>query len=232
MATTRVPIQLCEPAAEPISVFIVDHHEVSRRGLRRILEGAEGLRVVGEAESTADARRNAALSRAQVVILEPQNPDGAGMKLCDDLRSVDGGGPAVLVLTASISDSTVMDAIHAGVRGYLVKDATSAEILLAVRALASGGSTLSGPATMRMMSRLREHGETHSRLQLLSVRERAVLDLLADGLSNREIATRLAVAEKTAKNNVSNVFAKLGVRTRTKAAMIGLEARRSTIAGI
>ena len=203
-----------------ITVFLLDDHEVVRRGLSELLGSQTGVRVVGEAATAADALARIPAVRPDVAVLDARLPDGSGIDVCRDIRSA---MPDVrcLILTSYDDNDAVLAAIMAGASGYLLKEVRGATIVQSVRDVAAGKSLLDPAVTERLFTRLRST-PTDSRYETLTEREREVLDLIAAGLTNREISTRLFLAEKTVKNYVSGLLAKLGLRSRTQAAVYGV----------
>jgi DNA-binding NarL/FixJ family response regulator len=204
------------PATPPVTVFLLDDHEVVRRGVRDLLESEGDITVVGEASTAAEALARVPALRPQVAVLDVRLPDGDGVTVCRELRS---RLPdlAALMLTSFADDEALFDAIMAGAAGYVLKQVRGADILDAVRTVAAGGSLLDPATTARVMQRLREP-PTADPLAGLSEQERRVLELIGEGLTNRQIGERLFLAEKTVKNYVSNLLAKLGMQRRTQAA--------------
>jgi DNA-binding NarL/FixJ family response regulator len=203
-----------------ISVFLVDDHDLVRTGLRTVLEAQGDIAVVGEAESAAQARSRIPAVRPEVAILDVRLPDGEGVALCREIRAGVEPPPACLMLTSYADDDALFGAIVAGAAGYLLKRVLGSDVVSAVRAVAAGGSLLDAQLTAKVMSRLRgESGRPDPRYELLTPQERRVLDLVARGLTNRQIAGELVVAEKTVKNHVSAVLRKLGFARRTEAAV-------------
>jgi len=213
---------------EPIRAFLCDDHEVVRRGVKDMLEADGDIVVIGEASSASEALARVPALRPQVVILDVRLPDGSGVNVCRDLRAA---MPelACLMLTSFADDEAMLDAIMAGAQGFVLKQIRGSDLVGAVRTVANGGSLLDPTATRRVMERLRTHGETRDRLSGLSDQERKVLDLIGEGLTNRQIGERMFLAEKTVKNYVSNVLAKLGLERRTQAAVLAHEVQRQSI---
>ncbi len=217
-----------ESAAEvapAITVFLLDDHEVVRRGIADLISAQPDITVVGEAGTAAEALARIPAARPQVAILDAQLPDGSGIDVCRDIRSAH---PEIrcLILTSYDDNDAIFAAVMAGASGYLLKQVRGAAIVDAVRQVASGKSLLDPSVTERLLNRLREPPtQPDTRLESLTDREREVLDLIAKGLTNREIGERLFLAEKTVKNYVSGVLTKLGMRSRTQAALYGVEHR-------
>jgi DNA-binding NarL/FixJ family response regulator len=210
-----------------VSVFLLDDHELVRQGLRTVLEAAGDIEVVGEAATAAEALVLIPAVRPQVAILDVRLPDGEGISVCREVREVVEPPPACLMLTSYSDDEALFGAIMAGAAGYLLKQISGTDVVSAVRRVAAGGSLLDAKVTATVMSRLRgETGRADPRYASLSPQEQRVLELIAEGLTNREIARMLYLAEKTVKNYVSTVLHKLGLQRRTEAAVYA-ERRRS-----
>ena len=208
-----------------ITVFLVDDHEVVRRGVRELLEAAGDLEVVGEAASVAEALARIPATRPQVAVLDVRLPDGSGVELCRDLHDAL-PDVACLMLTSFADDQALLDAVLAGASGYLLKDVRGTDLVDGIRTVAGGGSLLDAHATSLVLARLRAPVAPDP-LADLSEQERKILALIGEGLSNREIAERLFLAEKTVKNYVSNVLAKLGLQRRTQAAVLATELKQT-----
>jgi DNA-binding NarL/FixJ family response regulator len=200
-----------------IRVFLLDDHEVVRRGVRDLLESEGDIEVVGEASTAAEALARVPAVRPDVAVLDVRLPDGDGVSVCRDLRS-QLPDLACLMLTSFADDEALFDAILAGASGYVLKQVRGADILGAVRTVAAGGSLLDPAATARVMARMREQATAKDPLAGLSEQERKILDLIGEGLTNRQIGERMFLAEKTVKNYVSHLLAKLGMERRTQAA--------------
>ena len=201
----------------PVRVALVDDHEIVRRGLRELLEGAD-LEVVGEAGTAAEAIRRMPAFHPDVLLLDMQLPDGSGIEVCREVRSTL-PETAVLVLTSFDDDEALFASIMAGAAGYLLKQVRGTELVDAVRRVAAGQSLLSPEVTARVLERLRRPPQQDPGLATLTEQERHVLNLVAEGLTNRQIGTRMGLAEKTVKNHVSSLLAKLGLASRTQAAL-------------
>jgi DNA-binding NarL/FixJ family response regulator len=197
-------------------VLLVDDHEVVRRGLREMLDDEADIEVVAEAGSVAEALTRAGAARPEVAVVDVQLPDGNGVDLCRDLRSLP-DGPRCLVLTAFDDEEALVGAIMAGASGYLLKQVRGQDLVTAVREVAAGRSLLDPVTTARVLDRMRRPAETDV-LSGLTEQERRVLDLIGEGMTNRQIAERLFLAEKTVKNYVTAVLSKLGMQRRTQAA--------------
>ncbi|GAA3749162.1 response regulator transcription factor [Streptomyces tremellae] len=208
---------------EPVRVFLLDDHEVVRRGLRDLLDAEDDLRVVGEATTMAEALGRGPALRPDVAVLDVRLPDGDGVSVCRELRSKM-PDLACLMLTSFDDDDALLDAIMAGAAGYVLKDIKGSDLLSAVRTVASGKSMLDPSTTARLMSSLRGGGQEApaepDALDALTPREREILDLIGEGLTNAQIGKRLFLSEKTVKNNISRLLAKLGVERRIQAAML------------
>ncbi|MBB5806933.1 DNA-binding NarL/FixJ family response regulator [Saccharothrix ecbatanensis] len=200
----------------PVRVLLVDDHEVVRRGLRELLEDEDDISVVAEAGGVDEALVRAAATRPDVAVVDVRLPDGGGVELCRGLRALP-DGPKCLVLTAFDDEEALVGAIMAGASGYLLKQVRGQDLVTAVREVAAGRSLLDPQTTARVLDRMRRPVEVDV-LDALTEQERRVLDLIGDGLTNRQIAERLFLAEKTVKNYVTAVLAKLGMERRTQAA--------------
>jgi DNA-binding NarL/FixJ family response regulator len=204
----------------PVRVFLVDDHEMVRRGVRDMLESAGDLDVVGEAATAAEALARMPAAKADVAVLDVRLPDGDGVALCRDLRSSD-PSLACLMLTSFADDDALFGAVMAGAAGYVLKQIGGADLVAAVRVVAAGGSLLDPSTTTRMLERLRrQDAAAVDPLAVLTEQERRILELIAEGLTNRQIGQRLFLAEKTVKNYVSAMLTKLGLQRRTQAAVL------------
>jgi DNA-binding NarL/FixJ family response regulator len=213
-------------STRPIRVFLLDDHEVVRRGVRDLLEAEDDIEVVGEAATAAEALARVPPLRPDVAILDLRLPDGDGVSVCRDLRSIQ-PDLACLMLTSFADDEALFDAIMAGAAGYVLKQIRGSDLAGAVRTVASGQSLLDPRTTSRVMERLRSQAAARDPLQGLTDREREILALIGEGLTNRQIGERLHLAEKTVKNYVSNLFAKLGLERRTQAAVFAAGLNKS-----
>lgn len=203
-------------------VFLVDDHEIVRRGLADLIDTAPGMEVVGEAGTVHQALTRIEAARPDVAVLDVRLPDGSGIDLCRQIRS-SMPDVACLILTAYDDDAATSAAVVAGASGYLLKDIAAMRLLDAIRNVSAGGSLLNTAAAARAASHLRERSDIDDpRLGSLGLRERQVLALIADGLTNRQIGERLGLAEKTIKNYVSSLLMKLGMESRTQAAVFRL----------
>ncbi|WSX68480.1 response regulator transcription factor [Streptomyces sp. NBC_00932] len=214
---------MCETDSVPedgkISVFLLDDHEVVRRGVHELLAMEDDIEIVGEAGTAADALARIPATRPNVAVLDVRLPDGSGVEVCREIRSAD-ENIKCLMLTSFSDDEALFDAIMAGASGYVLKAIRGNELLSAVRDVAAGKSLLDPAATARVLERLRDGGTSKgdARLASLTDQERKILDLIGEGLTNRVIGERLHLAEKTIKNYVSSLLAKLGMERRSQAA--------------
>lgn len=197
-----------------LRVLLVDDHEVVRRGLRDLLSAEPDIDVVAEAGTVAEAVVRAAATHPDVAVLDMRLPDGDGAALCARLRGLE-PAPACIVLTAFDDERALVAAIGAGAAGYLLKQVRGQDLVTAVREVAAGRSLLDPQSTARVLARMRS--PEVDELSALSPRERAVLELVGEGMTNREIAEQLVLAEKTVKNYVTSMLAKLGMQRRTQA---------------
>jgi DNA-binding NarL/FixJ family response regulator len=204
---------------ERIRVFLLDDHEVVRRGLRGLLEAEPDIDVVGEAGTSESAMNRMLVLKPDVALLDVRLPDGDGVSLCREVRSVL-PGTACLMLTAYSDDQALMGAIMAGAAGYVMKQTSGAELVGAVRTVAAGRSTLDAHAAQRVMQRLRDRAAEIDPISALSAQEKRVLELVGEGLTNRQIAEQMILSEKTAKNYVSSLLSKLGMQRRSQAAAL------------
>jgi len=200
-----------------IRVFLLDDHEVVRRGVRDLLETEADITVIGEAGTAASALARIPALQPDVAVLDVRLPDGDGVTVCREIRS---RMPEVacLMLTSFTDDDALFDAIMAGAAGYVLKQIRGTDLVGAVRTVASGQSMLDPRAASQVMERLRSHAQHPDPLAGLSGQERRILELIGEGLTNRQIGERMFLAEKTVKNYVSSLFAKLGMQRRTQAA--------------
>ncbi|AOW94965.1 DNA-binding response regulator [Rhodococcus sp. WMMA185] len=204
-------------------VFLVDDHEIVRRGLVDLLGSVPDLEVVGEAASVGEAMVRIPGSGADVAVLDVRLPDGSGVELCRNLLA-DLPQMRCLMLTSYSDDEALFDAIMAGASGFVLKQILGTDLVSAVRTVGEGGSLLDSRATSALMNRLRSERRDDP-LEELSEQERAVFELIGEGMTNREIAERLFLAEKTVKNYVSRLLSKLGMQRRTQAAVLATELR-------
>ena len=208
------------------SVFLVDDHEIVRRGLVELLDHDDNVRVVGEAATCAQALARIPTVKPDVAVLDVRLPDGNGIELCRELLSrVD--GLRCLILTSMTDDEAMMDAILAGASGYVIKDITGMELARAITDVGAGRSLLDNRAAAALMDRLRTQREKEEKPgDGLSEQENTLLALLGEGLTNRQIAARMHLAEKTVKNYVSRLLGKLGMERRTQAAEYAAKAEQ------
>jgi DNA-binding NarL/FixJ family response regulator len=203
-----------------IRVFLLDDHEVVRRGLGMLLGAEPDIEVVGEGANVAQAMARIPALRPDVAVLDVRLPDGDGVTVCRDIRSMVEPPPACLMLTSYSDDEALFEAIMAGASGYLLKQVTGTNLVDAIRRLAAGESLLDPKVTAKVLERLRRGPEQEDpRYAALSEQERKILALIAEGLTNRQIAERMYLAEKTVKNYVSGLLRKLGMERRTEAAV-------------
>ncbi|MEV7229948.1 MULTISPECIES: response regulator transcription factor [Polymorphospora] len=202
-----------------IRVFLLDDHEVVRRGLADLLQSAGDIEVVGESGSAPEAARRIPALRPDVAILDARLPDGNGIDVCRDVRAIDSSIKG-LILTSYEDDEALFAAIMAGAAGYVLKQIRGTDLVDAVRRVAAGQSLLDPAVTQRVLERIRGGVEGPRELDSLTEQERRILEHVADGLTNREIAAKMFLAEKTVKNYVSSVLAKLGLERRTQAAVL------------
>jgi two-component system response regulator DevR len=210
-----------------IDVFLLDDHEVVRAGLRTMLEATDDLVVVGEAATAAEALVRIPLVQPQVAMLDVRLPDGSGIEVCREIRSQ---WPAIVcvMLTSYEDDEALYAAILAGATGYVLKQVGVGDLLNDIRRAGAGGSLLDPDVTERVLERLRAGPREDPRLASLNLRERKVLDLIAEGNTNRQIGDHLFLTEKTVKNYVSNLLAKLGMQRRTQAATFAVRLEERT----
>ena len=209
-----------------VRVFLVDDHEVVRRGLVDLLGTDPELEVVGEAASVQEALTKVPVIEPDVAVLDVRLPDGNGIELCRELLSA---MPELrcLMLTSFTSDEAMLDAILAGASGYVVKDIKGMELARAIKDVGAGKSLLDNRAAAALMAKLRGAAERSDPLSGLTDQERVLLGLLGEGLTNKQIAARMFLAEKTVKNYVSRLLAKLGMQRRTQAAVFASKLERS-----
>ena len=209
------------PPPGRIGVFLLDDHEVFRRGVRDLLAAEPDIDVVGEAGTAAAALAQMRALHPHVAVLDVRLPDGDGVAVCREIRS---GLPrtACLMLTGYGDDEALFGAILAGAAGYVSKRTCGADLVKAVRTVASGQSMLDPYASRQVMARLRDHMASADPVTALSHQEKQVLDLIGEGLTNRQIAERMSLAEKTAKNYVSTLLTKLGLHSRTQVAVLAV----------
>ena len=207
---------------DPLRVFLLDDHEIVRRGVAEVLESAGDITVVGEAKNAAEALARVPALRPDVAVLDVRLPDGDGVSVCRELRSKL-PDLKVIMLTSFSEDEALFEAIMAGASGYLLKQILGQDLISAVRTVAGGGSLLDPTATTAVLERMRRAAQPSGPLAKLSEQERTVLELIGEGLTNRQIGERMFLAEKTVKNYVSHLLAKLGLERRTQAAILPTE---------
>ena len=205
-------------ASEPIRVFLLDDHEVVRRGIKDLLEGEGDIVVVGESGLAQEAARRIPALRPDVAILDGRLPDGTGIDVCREIRSQD---PSInaLILTSYDDDDALFSAIMAGASGYVLKQIRGTDLIDTVRRVAAGQSMLDPAVTAQVLDRLRSGPKSDPALDQLTAQELKILELIAQGMTNRQIAGSLFLAEKTVKNYVSSMLAKLNLESRTQAAI-------------
>jgi two-component system, NarL family, response regulator DevR len=215
-----------DPVAPPVRVFLVDDHEVVRRGVAEVLEDDPGITVAGEAGSCSEALARVPAVRPDVVVIDMRLPDGDGAELCRDLRERV-PGLRCLVLTSYSEQDALDAAVRAGAAGFLLKQVRGPALVSAVRTVAAGGRLFDdiAPSAPRTRGPASAGSE---RLALLTDQERSVLRLIGEGLTNRQIGERMGLAEKTVKNYTSHLLAKLGLERRTQAAILATQLRDST----
>jgi DNA-binding NarL/FixJ family response regulator len=200
-----------------ISVFLLDDHEIVRRGVHDLLEAEPDITVIGEAATAESALARIPALKPDVAVLDVRLPDGNGVTVCREIRSKM-PEVACLMLTSYGDDEALFDAIMAGAAGYVLKQIRGTDLVGAVRTIASGQSLLDPEAASRVMQRMRDQAQRSDPLAGLTEQERHILELIGEGLTNRQIGERMFLAEKTVKNYVSSLFAKLGMERRTQAA--------------
>jgi DNA-binding NarL/FixJ family response regulator len=210
-------VEQAAQAGRTIGVFLLDDHEIVRKGVRDLLEAEPGIKVVGEAGTAESALARIPALHPDVAVLDVRLPDGDGITVCREIRS---RMPEVacLMLTSFGDDDALFDAIMAGAAGYVLKQIRGTDLVGAVRTVAAGQSLLDPQAASRVMARIRDHARRSDPLAGLTEQERRILELIGEGLTNRQIGERMFLAEKTVKNYVSGIFAKLGMERRTQAA--------------
>jgi len=204
--------------AEKIRVYLLDDHEVVRRGLRELLEAEDDIEVVGESGLAQEATRRIPALRPHVAVLDGRLPDGSGIDVCRDVRSQD-PDIAALILTSYDDDEALFSAIMAGAAGYVLKQVRGTDLVDTVRRVAAGQSALDPAVTAQVLERLRNGPEEDSALAPLTSQERKILGHIGEGMTNRQIGEAMFLAEKTVKNYVSSLLAKLGLERRTQAAV-------------
>jgi DNA-binding NarL/FixJ family response regulator len=209
-----------------VTVFLLDDHEIVRRGIRELLESEGDIEVVGESGSAQEAARRIPALRPDVAILDGRLPDGSGIDVCREIRSVD-PSIAALILTSYDDDEALFSAIMAGAAGYVLKQVRGNDLVESVRRVAAGQSMLDPAVTAQVLERLRKGPETDPALAQLTEQEHRILELIGEGMTNRQIAGAMFLAEKTVKNYVSSLLAKLQLHSRTQAAIFANKHLRS-----
>ncbi|WP_347354206.1 response regulator transcription factor [Intrasporangium sp.] len=203
----------------PVTVYLLDDHEIVRRGLRELLESTGEITVIGESGLAHEAARRIPALRPDVAIFDVRLPDGSGIDVCREVRSVD---PTIrgLVLTSFDDESALAMAVMAGAQGFVLKDIKGAGLVAAIHRIAAGECLIDEEQLARVRQGWTRHEENDPRLRSLSPQERRILDLIAAGLTNRQIGEALSIAEKTVKNYVTSILGKLGLESRTQAAVL------------
>ena len=211
--------------ADPIRIYLLDDHDVVREGLKFLLEQQDDIVVVGESASATEAAARIPALRPDVAVLDARLPDGSGIEVCRTVRAID---PTInaLILTSYDDDEALFGAIMAGASGYILKQILGTDLVDTVRRVAAGQSMLDPAVTQQVLERLRNGPTESAELAPLSDREREVLELIGEGLTNRQIGERMFLAEKTVKNYASSMFAKLGLTSRTQAAIFAAKHTR------
>lgn len=220
----QVPTTADSLLSSDVRVFILDDHELVRRGLRELLED-EGFVVIGETGSAAEATRRIPALRPDVAILDARLPDGTGIEVCRDVRSVD---PSLrcLILTSYDDEQALQGAVLAGASGYVLKEIRGTDLVTALRRAARGDSLFDSDVEQRIIEGISQRSAVDPKVASLSPQERRILELIGEGLTNREIGQRMFLAEKTVKNYVSSLLAKLGFNRRTEAAVYVIRGTR------
>jgi two-component system, NarL family, response regulator DevR len=216
--TVTVPTPTARAPAETITVYLLDDHEIVRLGLKYLLESEGDIQVIGESASIAHAPAQILALQPQVAVLDSRLPDGSGIDVCREIRSRD-PNIATLILTSFDDDDALFAAIMAGAAGYVLKQIRGSDLIDSVRRVAAGQSLLDPAVTARVLDRVRQGRELAPALAPLTNQERRVLSLIGEGMTNRQIAESLFLAEKTVKNYVSSLLDKLGLQRRTQAAL-------------
>jgi two-component system response regulator DevR len=204
-----------------VRVFLLDDHEIVRRGVRDLLEAEDDIDIVGEAATAEEGMRRIPKMKPDVAVVDMRLPDGNGVEVCREVRSRD-AEIRCLILTSFTDDEALFDSIMAGAAGYLLKQIKGTDLVDAIRRVAAGQSLLDPVVTARVLDRLRKGPEEDERLARLTEKERSILALIAEGMTNRQIGERLFLAERTVKNYVSTLLSKLGMERRTEAAVFAV----------
>ncbi|MGO4256946.1 response regulator [Marmoricola sp. RAF53] len=202
-----------------LRVFLLDDHDIVRRGVRALLESGGDVEIVGEAANVADAAERIPALAPDVAVLDARLPDGSGIELCSRLRT-SAPGVRCLILTSYDDEEAIVSAIQAGAAGYVLKEVEGDSLLSSVRAVGEGHSLIDPVMARRVIAWIEHGSEGPQELAGLTEQQRKILELLAEGLTNKEIGDRLYLAEKTVKNHVTRILAKLGVQRRTQAALL------------
>lgn len=226
MTTPTTPTTSNSAASRPIRVFLVDDHEVVRRGVAALLSAEDDMEIVGEAGSADQALARIPAARPDVAVLDVRLPDGDGVSVCREVRS-QLPEMACLMLTSFEDEDALFDAVMAGASGYVLKQIHGSDLVGAIRTVASGQSLLDPVSTARMLQRVRDRAARKDPLATLTDQERQILELIGEGLTNRQIGERMFLAEKTVKNYVSNLLAKLDMRRRTQVAALAARLKAS-----
>ena len=216
--TTDPSSTSAEPGAGPIRVFLLDDHEIVRRGLKELLESEGDIVVVGESGLAQEATRRIPALRPDVAVLDGRLPDGSGIDVCREIRSKN-PEIAALILTSYDDDDALFSAILAGAAGYVLKQVRGNDLVETGRRVAAGQSTLDPAVTQQVLDRLRRGPDEDPALAPLTTQERRILELIGEGMTNRQIGEAMFLAEKTVKNYVSALLSKLGLERRTQAAV-------------
>ena len=217
------PVNAAEQT-DSITVFLLDDNEIVRRGIADLLEAAPDITVVGDAGPAAAGIARITALAPQVAVLDGRLPDGSGIDVCREIRA-SVPGTRCIILTSYDDDDAILASVMAGAAGYLLKEIKGSNLIDAIRQVAAGNSLLDPAVTERVLARLRDGDRVDPRWASLTPRERDILDLVTEGLTNREIGERLFLAEKTVKNYVSVLLTKLGMERRAQAAVFGAEMR-------
>jgi two-component system, NarL family, response regulator DevR len=226
LRTRDEQVTVASERERPIRVFLLDDHEVVRRGLRELLETEPDIEVVGEAESAAAALRRIPALRVDVAVLDARLGDGSGIDVCREIRSQDESVRAI-ILTSYDDDDALFAAIMAGSAGYVLKQIHGTDLVDGIRRVAAGQSLLDPALIARVLQRVRDGSGPPDELAALTEQERRILACIAEGMTNRQIGERLFLAEKTVKNYVSSLLAKLGLERRTQAAVLAARLLRN-----
>ncbi|MDL9936287.1 response regulator transcription factor [Gordonia sp. ABSL1-1] len=224
MSASQPPAPPVDPNAAPVRAYLVDDHELVRRGLRDLLGTAGDIEVVGEAASVGEALVGILAAKPDVAVLDVRLPDGNGVELCREVRAAD---PSVkcLMLTSYADDDALLAAVLAGASGFVLKQILGHNLVAAVRTVGRGGSLLDDRSTAALLAKLRDGKNRPDPLAELTPQEREVFSLIGEGMTNRQIAERMFLAEKTIKNYVSRILSKLDMQRRTQVAVMATKLR-------